>query len=170
VVGRTGTWRASGSLSRLRGGFTRLVPRILCFVPFLVLSALCIFHPLGYQIRLSRGTSMMPEFSYWDISLVEIPPRAVRVGDVVLARVGDHIVGHRVVAVQGDLVIMHGDNNPPGDFEYVSRDSVIARVVVHSPAWIFFSLYCLSFILFGVGAVLLGRWIADSGHGMSKDL
>jgi phage repressor protein C with HTH and peptisase S24 domain len=70
------------------------------------------------------------EPAFLDGDLVTIAPLAsgrVRGGDVVLARIGERLVAHRVVSVEGARALLRGDASPRIDT--VALESLLGRVV-----------------------------------------
>lgn len=82
----------------------------------------------GRSVRMSlKGVSMLPTLRAEDVlTLVPLKGEAA-VGDVVLFRYGGCHIVHRVVAREGDVYTMQGDNNY--STETVGRADILARVV-----------------------------------------
>jgi signal peptidase I len=83
---------------------------------------------------LVQGRSMEPTYMEGDWLLVEplSGTRPIGRGDVVLARRGDRLVGHRVVGLGGGLARTRGDASACDD-EPIPIGSVIGRVVGARP-------------------------------------
>ena len=82
----------------------------------------------GQNVRMSlKGVSMMPTLRADDVLVLTPLKGDAEVGDVVLFRyVGRHMV-HRVIAREGDVYTIQGDNNYC--IETVRRTDLLARVV-----------------------------------------
>ena len=127
-------------------------------VPFMLISCLVIFAPFQYQIRFSMGESMLPEFSRYEFTLVRLNASDLSVGDVIVFNQPyGRPIGHRVLYIGEDYVIVCGDNVPKDRQEFVRYEDLIGRVVAHSPAWVFFSLYMGSVVFFFLGVLQLNR-------------
>lgn len=75
-----------------------------------------------------KGNSMLPFIKGGRDSVVLTKPfRAFEVGDIVLAKVGDRFIMHRVFAVEGKKLTLMGDGNICGT-EHCASDDVIALV------------------------------------------
>lgn len=131
---------------------------IVSVLPFALLSYMVIA-PASFQIRGSRGISMLPEYSVYEFTLVELNPPRIDVGDVVIFWHGGGRIGHRVLHVNDVELYARGDNNPEWMIERVPLDNVEGKVVAHSPAWVFFTLYMGSLGFFCLGVFQLHRAI-----------
>jgi hypothetical protein len=74
------------------------------------------------------GGSMHPTIRHLDPVLVAPVARRVRRGEVVLVPLGSRLMLHRVVDVQGDIVLTRGDARQRNDAP-VPREDVVARAV-----------------------------------------
>ncbi|MDY5858964.1 MAG: S24/S26 family peptidase [Porphyromonas sp.] len=79
----------------------------------------------------AKGWSMLP--LVWDdrdiLHLAAPTERTVSVGRIILARMGDgRYVVHRIVAIEGNRVVMRGDGNPY-QIEYLHRDKILGELV-----------------------------------------
>jgi Peptidase S24-like len=74
------------------------------------------------------GGSMHPTIRHADPVLLAPLERAVRRGQIVLVPLGPRLMLHRVVAVQGDVVLTRGDARQRNDAP-VARSAVVARAV-----------------------------------------
>ena len=82
----------------------------------------------GSYGALTDGVSMRPLFkTHRDMVVLKPLDRELRKYDVVLYRVGDKYILHRIVAIKGDTLIIRGDNTFVR--ERVPRAAVIARLV-----------------------------------------
>ena len=82
----------------------------------------------GRQVRIAlKGTSMLPTLCEHDELILEPLRDEPSVGDVLLFRVGDYHIVHRLIRYADGLYTMQGDNNI--DVEYARRDNLQARVV-----------------------------------------
>ena len=90
-------------------------------------------------LRLMVGRSMLPTYTVAEACLMARPwVHDYGVGDVVIYPGGhlgeDKDVGHRIVAMSGDVVVTRGDNN---DFtEEVGHGDIKYVVVAHAPIYI----------------------------------
>lgn len=83
----------------------------------------------GLQVVLrARGDSMLPFIRDGEDSLVLVHTPDLSVGDIVLARVGQAYVIHRVLAICGDRFTLMGDGNLKGT-ESCLRADVCGKVV-----------------------------------------
>lgn len=81
----------------------------------------------GRRVKMSlRGTSMLPTLREEDVLTLEPVSGQPQVGDVLLFRHGGGHIVHRLVAVDGDICIMQGDNCY--GTERVTRQDIVARV------------------------------------------
>ena len=81
----------------------------------------------GSYMTLTDGTSMRPLFKTHRDAVVLTPPEGdLRKYDVVLYRVGDRYVLHRIIKIKGDILVIRGDNTFKK--ELVPRSSVLARL------------------------------------------
>ena len=74
------------------------------------------------------GSSMQPTICHADPVLVAPPARQVRRGQVVLVPLGTGLMLHRVVDVQGEMVLTRGDARRRSDAP-VARQEVVARAL-----------------------------------------
>ena len=73
--------------------------------------------------------SMLPTFdsnSYLVMEAADIS--AVRVGDIVVRRDKDRLIVHRVVRIEGGLLVTRGDANSADDPGYVTRSDLVGRI------------------------------------------
>ncbi|HET8775447.1 MAG TPA: S24/S26 family peptidase [Thermoanaerobaculia bacterium] len=81
----------------------------------------------GHAVRFqARGDSMYPLIRDHDYLHVE-PCAEVRVGDIVLVLAERGLTAHRVVSVDGAVVVTRGDNAPAAD-DPVPREKVLGKV------------------------------------------
>ena len=80
------------------------------------------------------GVSMRPYIEGGVDNVTLVLPRALAVGDIVLAEVQpQHYVLHRIYRLNGEQVTLMGDGNLQG-CEQCTADKVLAKVVaIHSP-------------------------------------
>lgn len=78
-----------------------------------LLAEVCAALAAGKQVRLrAKGHSMRPLIGGDSDTLVLVPVKGLREGDVVLARVSDgSYVVHRIVGMRGDRITLMGDAN-----------------------------------------------------------
>lgn len=82
----------------------------------------------GSYASLTDGVSMRPLFkTHRDMVVLRPVDRQIRKYDVVLYRVGEKYILHRVIGFKGDSLIIRGDNTFTR--EIVGRSAVIARLV-----------------------------------------
>ncbi len=75
-----------------------------------------------------KGRSMLP-FIRGEVDQIKLrQPDGLRVGDIVLAYFGNHYVLHRIVAINGEKVVLMGDGNLKGT-EQGDRSEVVGKVV-----------------------------------------
>jgi signal peptidase I len=77
------------------------------------------------------GRSMNPTLSHRDLLEIEICNQ-VFIGDVILFRYKGKLIVHRVVGITKEGNKTHGDNNDISDFELITQQDIIGRVVA---AW-----------------------------------
>lgn len=70
--------------------------------------------PLGYGAAVVMSGSMEPTFSTGDLLLVRQSDQ-LQVGDIVVYQSGRSLVVHRVIGLDGDMVITQGDANNTAD-------------------------------------------------------
>ena len=76
-----------------------------------------------------RGNSMLP-FIFNGRDQVELKRQSSYVvGDIVLARISDRFVLHRIWGFEGENVILQGDGNPRYVKEKLPKTDIIAKVV-----------------------------------------
>ena len=75
-----------------------------------------------------KGRSMLP-FIRGEVDQIKLrQPDGLRVGDIVLAYFENHYVLHRIVAINGEEVVLLGDGNLKGT-EQGDRSEVVGKVV-----------------------------------------
>ena len=75
-----------------------------------------------------KGRSMLP-FIRGEVDQIKLrQPDGLREGDIVLAYFGNHYVLHRIVAINGEKVVLMGDGNLKGT-EQGDRSEVVGKVV-----------------------------------------
>ena len=74
-----------------------------------------------------KGVSMLPFIRGNRDSVVLTSPKDLQKIDIVLAKIGDIYVLHRIIDIQGDKLKLMGDGNVVG-VEYCTREDVIAWV------------------------------------------
>ena len=86
-------------------------------------------------VIMTKGSSMMP-FIRGDRDSVTLEKRtAVEKGDIVLAQLRPgHYVLHRVKAVEGDTLVLHGDGNLAGDERCRTADVAGTAVSIVLPS------------------------------------
>ena len=81
-------------------------------------------------VMIPKGRSMLP-FIRGEVDKVllrQVPQSQLKVGDIVLAHVGERYVMHRIIALKGDQVTLMGDGNLRGT-ELAMRNEVVGLVV-----------------------------------------
>lgn len=79
------------------------------------------------------GVSMRPFIEGGKDSVVLKQAEDIRIGDILLCRVGTTFVLHRLIGLQGNNLTLMGDGNSAGE-EHCLRKDVIGRVVeIRSP-------------------------------------
>ena len=73
-----------------------------------------------------RGYSMRPFLEDRRDKVILIPPRTPRVGDVVLATIGEKVYAlHRVIKIENGIYTMRGDGNPLWMTEQFTYEKII---------------------------------------------
>ena len=85
-------------------------------------------HKDHYILGIGRGISMMPAIEAGDIVIVDTQPEKISIGDVIVYRYGDLLVGHRVIGIVKEGYITKGDNNLYTDY-LVTKDRVVGKIV-----------------------------------------
>ena len=84
---------------------------------------------LGHMVEfVPKGVSMRPFIEGGRDKVILGPCREVKVGIVVLAKVNETYVLHRVCHIQGKKIILRGDGNLEG-YEVCKESDIIGRVV-----------------------------------------
>lgn len=84
---------------------------------------------LGHMVEfVPKGVSMRPFIEGGRDKVFLAPCREVKVGIVVLAKVNDTYVLHRVYQIKGKKIILRGDGNLEG-YEVCKKSDIIGRVV-----------------------------------------
>ena len=84
---------------------------------------------LGHMVEfVPKGVSMRPFIEGGRDKVFLAPCREVKVGIVVLAKVNDTYVLHRVYEIRGKKIILRGDGNLEG-YEVCKKSDIIGRVV-----------------------------------------
>ena len=84
---------------------------------------------LGHMVEfVPKGVSMRPFIEGGRDKVILGPCREVKVGIVVLAKVNETYVLHRVCQIQGKKIILRGDGNLEG-YEVCKESDIIGRVV-----------------------------------------
>ena len=84
---------------------------------------------LGHMVEfVPKGMSMRPFIEGGRDKVFLAPCREVKVGIVVLAKVNDTYVLHRVYQIKGKKIILRGDGNLEG-YEVCKKSDIIGRVV-----------------------------------------
>ena len=84
---------------------------------------------LGHMVEfVPKGVSMRPFIEGGRDKVFLAPCREVKVGIVVLAKVNDTYVLHRIYQIKGKKIILRGDGNLEG-YEVCKESDIIGRVV-----------------------------------------
>lgn len=98
-----------------------------------LLGEVCAMLESGKRVKLrAKGGSMSPAIRGDEDTILLVPAKALRKGDVVLARTVDNrYVVHRIVHIDGEMITLAGDANLYGR-EYCKRADVagIAEAVI----------------------------------------
>ncbi len=81
----------------------------------------------------TKGNSMFPFIVGGKDSLILSAPDALRVGDIVLAKINDtNYVVHRIISIENEKITLMGDGNIAGR-EYCTPQQIFAKVkfIVH---------------------------------------
>lgn len=79
------------------------------------------------------GVSMRPFIKGGQDSVILEHPTDIRIGDILLCRIGSTFVLHRLIALSDDNLTLMGDGNLAG-VEHCGRQDVIGRVIeIRSP-------------------------------------
>lgn len=85
---------------------------------------------LGHMVEFTpRGASMLPFIEEGRHKVCLKACKQIKVGIIVLARVGDTYVLHRIYQIKGKKIILQGDGNLFGQEQCYAKD-IIARVVM----------------------------------------
>ncbi|MEZ0537430.1 S24 family peptidase [Caldicellulosiruptoraceae bacterium PP1] len=74
-----------------------------------------------------RGYSMLPSLKDGDMVYVQIT-NDFNLNDIVLSIVGEKLIIHRIIDINGNTITMKGDNTAPENFEIIIRDNIIGKV------------------------------------------
>ena len=87
----------------------------------------------GKEVKMTpKGNSMLPFIKGGRDSVVLVrPTKDFEVGDIVLAKVGNRFIMHRVFAVKGKNLILMGDGNICGTEHCVSDDVIALVTEIH---------------------------------------
>lgn len=77
------------------------------------------------------GRSMNPTLSYRDLLEIE-PSNQVLIGDIILFRYKGKLIVHRIIDIAEEGIKTRGDNNEIEDFEFLTPQDIIGKVVA---AW-----------------------------------
>lgn len=88
----------------------------------------------GHQVVFTPGgTSMRPFIEGGRDAVLLIKAEDCRVGDILLCRIGESYVLHRLMAVEGEKLTLMGDGNIRGE-EHCTRADIIGKVIeIRSP-------------------------------------
>lgn len=103
-----------------------------------------------YILGIGRGVSMMPAIEPGDVVIIDRNPENIEIGDIIVYRYQDKLIGHRVIAIVEEGVIAKGDNNPYPD-NLVPWDKIVGKIVweVEDPSPL--DMWVLSKIFEGIG-------------------
>ena len=76
----------------------------------------------------AKGNSMLPYIKDGKDSVVLAQPKDLAVGDIVLARVQERFVMHRIISITGKTCTMMGDGNIRGT-EVFCKEDAIGKVI-----------------------------------------
>ena len=83
----------------------------------------------GMQVTfVPKGSSMLPFIRGERDSVVLVKPENIMPMDIVLAKVGQTHVMHRVISIEGEKVTLMGDGNLYG-VEYCRRNDITAKAI-----------------------------------------
>ena len=105
--------------------------------------------PFGWGMSVVISGSMEPELSVNDLVIVR-EQAAYKTGDVVVYQSNQVLVIHRIISMDGDIVITQGDANDVADAP-ISVSAIKGREVAHIP----FVGAVIRFLKTPVGSVLL---------------
>lgn len=88
----------------------------------------------GQQVVFTPGGVSMRPFIEGGKDVVTLEyPKEIRVGDILLCKVGERYVLHRLLVIEGETLRLKGDGNVTGG-EVCRREDVLGRVVgIRSP-------------------------------------
>ena len=72
----------------------------------------------------AKGNSMLPFIKDGKDSVVLVQPKDLAVGDIVLARVQERFVMHRIISIIGNTCTMMGDGNIRGTEVFFKEDAI----------------------------------------------
>ena len=82
----------------------------------------------GYSIFSTETRSMATTIEKGDIVIVKIGESDLKEKDIITYKNDNAIITHRIVKIDGDLIVAKGDNNNTED-EPIKKDDVIGEVV-----------------------------------------
>jgi len=113
----------------------------LAIVAYLALSALALgptFLPAitgsdHFILAEGVGSSMLPTIHDGDYLVIDTTPESIELGDIIVYKHNNELIGHRVIKITSEGYIVKGDNNPAPDPWIVRPEDVIGEVewVIH---------------------------------------
>lgn len=83
----------------------------------------------GHTVEFTpQGVSMRPTIEGGRDSVLLRQPKRLKVGHIVLAKIGEQYVLHRIIKLQNEQIILQGDGNLRGQ-EQCTHDNIIGQVV-----------------------------------------
>jgi signal peptidase I len=111
--------------------------------------------PSPIAIAIVSGKSMLPAIKSGSVAIgvAEKP----RVGDVVIVKIGDRYVIHRVISINGTMLQTKGDNNthPDPPVPIFNARYVVVKVIPPPASYYLLSLICL--LIIGIGIYFISR-------------
>lgn len=119
-------------------------PRLMAIIPFILLLVLALvllasksdiaFKIIGYRGYVVLSESMKPSILAGDVVIVRDANRCnIKENDVVTFNQDNEVITHRIKGVLENGYITKGDNNKSEDFEILSREDIIGKVVLRIP-------------------------------------
>jgi signal peptidase len=152
--------------SRRSGRLGRLLVNVLCTVTMLVAVAFLVPTALGLERYVINGSSMSGSIELGSVVFAEVVPVSeLEVGDVITymppPETGiDHLVTHRIVAIDDGVFVTQGDANPqvdPWTFRLDQPEQARVKYDVPYVGWVFLALQdrSLRMLLIGLPAGII---------------
>lgn len=121
--------------------------------------------PLGFGMTVVLSGSMEPELSVADM-LVVVKEDTYSVGEIVVFQTGRSAVVHRIISIDGDVIVTQGDANNTPD-EPISYSNIKGKVVAVVP----YVGYIINLIKTPIGTIILlglAIWLLEGSFKSDK--